>query len=77
MLTEILQQALEPVKNLCACGTWISQKSEEDQKLFNKVMVESKLPMSDLFAKLSPLGLPFGITTFKSHIKGTCTCPKV
>jgi hypothetical protein len=57
-------------------GQWVDEQSKEDQDLLQQVFASPRLIMSNLHAKLKESGVTFGITIFKSHIKGTCTCPK-
>lgn len=77
MLTEILRQTLDAKPKKCVVGQWVEQQSEEDQDLLHQVFNSNKIVMSDLHKKLvDNAGITFGVTTFKSHIKGTCVCPK-
>jgi hypothetical protein len=77
MLSDILRQTLDAPARKCVVGQWVEEQSKEDQELLKQVFASPRLVMSTLHAKLTESGVTFGVTIFKSHIKGTCTCPKV
>ena len=78
MLSDILRQTLDAPARKCVVGQWVDKQSKEDQELLQKVFGSQRLVMSTLHAKLTESGgVTFGVTIFKSHIKGSCTCPKI
>jgi hypothetical protein len=76
MLSDILRQTLDAPHRKCVVGQWVEEQSKEDQELLKQVFDSPRLVMSNLHTKLVEAGVTFGVTIFKSHIKGTCTCPK-
>jgi hypothetical protein len=77
MLSDILRQTLDSPTRKCVVGQWVDKQSKEDQELLQQVFSSSRVVMSTLHAKLTVSGgVTFGVTIFKAHIKGTCTCPK-
>jgi hypothetical protein len=77
MLSDILRQTLDAPARKCVVGQWVDEQSKEDQELLLQVFASPRLVMSTLHNKLMDAGITFGVTIFKSHIKGTCTCPKI
>jgi hypothetical protein len=78
MLSDILRQVFDTPERKCVVGQWVDEQNTEDQELLQQVFNSQRLVMSKLHAKLKESGdITFGVTIFKSHIKGTCTCPKI
>lgn len=78
MLSDILRQTFDAPARKCVVGQWVDKQSKEDQELLQQVLGSQRLVMSTLHARLAESGeITFGVTIFKSHIKGTCTCPKI
>jgi len=77
VLSDILRQTLDAPAQKCVVGQWVEQQSKEDQELLLQVFASPRLVMSTLHTKLTDAGITFGVTSFKSHIRGSCTCPKV
>lgn len=77
MLGDLLSQHLNAEPAKCVFGAWLDQQEESDQELFNQVIQKKNLSIAALYETLTQLGeLPFKATTFKSHIRGVCKCPK-
>jgi hypothetical protein len=77
MLIDVLKQHLEGTKPKCSAGKWVTEQPEDFQNAFKLISQKSDVNMSTLYRDLSTVdALPFGITTFKSHLKGTCSCPQ-
>ena len=75
MLEEILRKHLEEPAKKCAVGKWLDEQDPNIKDLFSELMKKQRV-LSQVHRDLSALGIPFGITTFKSHMQGTCTCQK-
>ena len=75
LLKDILGQHLEKTK-LCVVGKWLETQDTETQELFLKV-IDSKVPLEPLFYELAKNQLiPFKLTIFKYHLKGSCACQR-
>lgn len=74
VLREHLQMANTPSK--CMMGKWMTEQSEDVQDLFAQLASKPTLNVMALYHSLEA-ELPFRFTTFKLHLKGKCTCPKV
>lgn len=75
MLSDILRQTLDAAPKRCVVGKWVLSQTPEDQELLTQVFKSPKVVMSDLYRRLADeIGVPYGITSFKSHMKGVCTC---
>lgn len=61
----------------CATAAWIEGLAEQEQKAFAQ-LIEAKANAQRLYDDLTKAGndLPFGMTTFRMHMKGYCTCQK-
>jgi len=78
-MIEILQEYLEqPNKaSKCVVKSWLLEKPQEAQDLFEQLMQKRGLNMSALYSSLEKTEeLPFKITVFRMHMKGYCACPK-
>jgi hypothetical protein len=77
MIADILREHLEtvtkPIK--CTVGNWIDdQEPEVNELLLGLAAID--VNVSALFRSLEQ-EVPFRLTTFKIHMKGNCTCPKL
>lgn len=73
MLEDILRKHLEEPQRRCVVGKWVNEQDPVVKELFSELMKKQRV-FSQVHRDLSSLGIPFGITTFKSHMQGTCTC---
>lgn len=78
MIADILQEHLEgkPQRTKCLVGKWLAEQDKQVNEVFEKLKSKSNLNVSGLYMDLQPYQLTFQLTTFKTHMKGTCTCPK-
>ena len=74
MMIDVLKQHLEGTPSKCATGKWLAEQEAEIQDAFASLSTRGNINMTSLYQGLSQYDIPFGITTFKSHLKGTCTC---
>lgn len=64
------------IVNGCVVAIWIAELPKEEQETLN--LLKSKaIVITDLHRDLVDAGFPFKITSFRSHMKGYCSCPKV
>lgn len=77
MIADVLREHLDgtTVSQKCKMGVWLETQEDNVIDLFNEVAKNSSINISAIYHSLSN-DLPFKATTFKLHIKGTCTCPK-
>ena len=75
---DILSKHLEGPSKKCNAALWINTLSEEEQKALELIKENSKnIKLAVLFKELSAGGyLPLGLTAFRSHLRGYCTCQK-
>jgi poly-D-alanine transfer protein DltD len=61
----------------CATGTWIDGLQQQEQDAFAQ-LISAQANAQGLYDDLTKAGndLPFGMTTFRMHMKGYCTCQK-
>jgi len=78
MLADVLRDHLEGISkpSKCLVGKWLSDQDAEVQDLFAQLMRKPDLNAMALFRNLDG-AVPFKSTTFKLHIRETCSCPKV
>jgi hypothetical protein len=76
MIADILREHLEivtkPMK--CTVGNWLETQEPEVSKLLEH-LASIDVNVSALFKNLEA-EVPFRLTTFKTHMKGHCICPK-
>lgn len=77
-MLDILNKHLEGAKEGCVVGKWVETLTEEEQKAF--ALIKEKNELVSLNAMFQDLfdsqELPFGLTSFRTHFRGTCTCQK-
>ena len=73
---DILSKHLEGPSKKCNAALWINTLPEEEQKALELIKENSKnIKLAVLFKELSEGGyLPLGLTAFRSHLRGYCTC---
>lgn len=77
MLKNLLESHLNIPTEGCAAGNWVTTLPDEEQTLLKKLSEKKGLNLTKFFAELSKeSNLPFKLTTFKSHMRGACACPK-
>jgi hypothetical protein len=77
MLADILTEHLNGKVSKCLFGKWLKEQDEQVQDLFAQLVKKDKLNIASLWRDLiSTTELPFKSTTFKSHMRGECSCPK-
>jgi len=74
----ILQKHLNGAKEGCVVGKWIDSLKEDEQKAFSLIKEKNELvSLNGMFHELyEAQDLPFGLTSFRTHFRGTCTCQK-
>lgn len=74
----ILQKHLETAKIGCVVSKWIETLNKEEQDAFALIREKNTLvSLSAMFEDLnSNQDLPFGMTSFRGHFRGKCTCQK-
>lgn len=75
----ILQKHLDVAKDGCVVSKWIDTLSKEEQEAFKLIREKNEfVSLTAMYKDLSDnQDLPFGCTTFRIHLRGTCTCPKI
>lgn len=76
MLVDILLQHLNDTKPKCSVGKWLLEQDQELQEVFALLVKKDKKNISSIWRDISSEDLPFKSTTFKSHMRGDCSCPK-
>ena len=78
MIADVLQEHLEGVKkqSKCLVGKWLDTQDETVNSLFSQLLQKPDLNISGLYRDLRSSEVNFQLTTFKSHMRGNCTCPK-
>ncbi len=75
----ILQKHLDAAKEGCVVGKWVDTLAEEEKKAF--ALIKEKNDLVSLTAMYHDLfnedDLPFGLTSFRTHFRGTCPCQKI
>ena len=74
----ILNKHLEDKPSSCVVNTWIKSLKSEEQEAFTLLQKnKEKLQCAILYKDLSfEIDLPFKLTAFRSHMRGSCTCQK-
>lgn len=76
MLADLLLQHLNESKPQCRFGKWLETQDEQIQDLFDKLMKKENKNISAIWSDLQSTGVPFKSSTFKTHMRGGCQCPK-
>jgi hypothetical protein len=76
MLEKLEAEVAEYGKYTCAVGKWISVLDNDDKLRAKRMMIDTNIPSSFLHKKFREYGADFGITTFKKHRRGECSCPR-
>jgi hypothetical protein len=77
MIADVLREHLESstFSRKCKMGLWLEEQDSDVVSLFNEIASRPQVNITAIYHSLVN-DLPFKSTTFKLHIKGTCTCPK-
>ena len=77
-MIDILEEYLAmPSGDGCAMNVWITSQGTEVQELFEKLCGNKSLNLSALYTDLNSRSpLPFKISLFRMHMRGTCSCKK-
>lgn len=75
-MLETLKKHLDNEHKLCVVGVWVTTLDEEHQNLFAVIKEKNKdVTIAPLYKDLSiEEELPFQLTSFRSHLRGYCTC---
>jgi len=75
MLLDIIESHAKSLPSKCSVGKWINTLEPEEQDAFNGLINSDELNATSLFLALEKqIKLPFKITTFRSHMRGYCSC---
>lgn len=75
MILDILEEQLVPRKAKCSVGKWVDTLNPEEQQVLEKIKATGVYNLSELYRKLDErTELPYKMTSFKSHMRGVCTC---
>ena len=75
MILDILEEQLQEKTGVCSVGKWISKLEPEEQDALQKIQQIQTYNLSELYRKLADrTELPYKLTSFKSHMRGVCTC---
>lgn len=75
-MIDVLEAYLKvPSEVKCSVGLWILEQGEEEQRLFEELRKHGNINMTNLYKDLTAESpLPFKITLFRMHMRGTCVC---
>lgn len=78
-MLNILKAHLESAKEGCVVGKWIETLSDDEKQAFSLIRERNSLvSLNAMFHDLYDVqDLPFGLTSFRTHFRGTCTCQKI
>ena len=77
MLETILQEYIDKPTTGCSMKIWIDSKDAKVGEYFARLQGKEGLNHTELYEKITRVeDLPFKFTTFKTHLRGKCTCPK-
>lgn len=78
-MLDILNKHLNDAKEGCVVSKWVETLDENEQKAF--ALIKEKNSLVSLNAMFQDLfearELPFGLTSFRTHFRGKCTCQKI
>jgi hypothetical protein len=76
MLGDIIKTHLEQTTPRCTVGKWVLSLDTPDQNEFN-TLFDMKINYASFYRLLEKsTQVPFKLTSFKSHMRGDCSCPK-
>ena len=66
----------DQVASRCLVGEWIDELDEETKTMFEESRDRKNIVVAALYSDLSSSGvkLPGKLTTFRSHMRGYCSC---
>lgn len=75
---DILNSHLNDAKEGCVVGKWVDGLSEEEKSAFALIKEKNSLvSLNGMYRDIADSqDLPFGMTSFRTHFRGTCTCQK-
>lgn len=78
MLDILTKHLEEKAAASCVVSVWIALLDPKEQDAFAKLKENNKnIICASLYKELhADDPLPFGLTAFRSHLRGYCTCPK-
>lgn len=75
MLLEIIEDYAKTASSKCSVGKWVDTLEKEEQDALNSLINSESLNATSLFLAIEKqVKLPFKVTTFRSHMRGYCTC---
>lgn len=77
-MIDILEEYLAmPSGDGCAMNVWLTSQPKEVQEIFGKLGENKSLNLASLYNDLNARSpLPFRISLFRMHMRGTCSCKK-
>lgn len=78
-MLNILKLHLEGAKEGCVVGKWVDTLSDDEKQAFSLIRERNSLvSLNAMFQDLYEVqDLPFGLTSFRTHFRGKCTCQKI
>ncbi len=67
---------VDSLPNRCLVGEWIEELDEETKTMFEELKDRKNIVVAALYGDLvnSGVKLPGKLTTFRSHMRGYCSC---
>jgi hypothetical protein len=64
------------LNNRCLIGQWIDDLDDESKSVFEELKTRKNIVVAALYGDLikSGVDLPGKLTTFRSHMRGYCSC---
>ena len=63
---------------MCSLGYWLEKQDEATREAFSRISAAKNIAVQKLYNDLIEAGidLPCKLTTFRTHMRGYCTCQK-
>lgn len=75
MLLDIIESHAKTASSKCSVGKWVDTLEPEEQTAINNLVNSDNLNATSLFLAIEKqIKLPFKITSFRSHMRGYCSC---
>jgi phage-related tail protein len=77
-MIDIINKHLAIDHTVCKVAQWIDTLEDKEKQAFQSIREQQmKINAATLYKELNAeVELPFGMTAFRSHLRGYCACPK-
>jgi hypothetical protein len=76
-ILDLVASLTKDYENKCRVGRWFDTLDVEERTALESLLAKPRANRTEVYERLCDITtLPFKITLFKDHLKGSCSCPK-